>query len=365
MDIEIKEYKCPNCGGAVKFDSSIQKMKCPYCDTEFEIAALQEYQKETETPAKDRFAWNAEDGAMQAWGSNELGDLSTGACPSCGVELIGNKNTLAMVCPCCGNAQIVQKRVEGMLKPDCVIPFKLEKKAAVEALKNFYQGKRLLPDFFKEENRVNSIQGLYVPFWLFDAQARGYIRYRAARRTSWSDSRYDYSKTDYYSVVRSGSINFEKIPVDGSERMDDSYMDAIEPFDYAHIKDFQSAFLAGYMAEKYDVDVQTSKERASRRIKTTVETEFAKTVTGYSSVTTESSGVDVEGGKVSYALFPVWILNTKYNKKNYQFIMNGQSGRLVGSLPSDPGKSWKYRLLFTGIFGAAFTIVIQLLRIFL
>jgi len=181
----------------------------------------------------------------------------------------------------------------------------------------------------------------------------------------WSDRNYNYTKTDFYSIVRDGSLSFQKVPVDGSEKMDDAYMDAIEPFDYSTIKDFETAFLAGYAAEKYDVDSEKSKERAGKRIKATIENEFRRSVSGYVSVRQESSSVSVENGSVSYALFPVWILNSKYNKENYQFIMNGESGRLVGRLPSDPAKSWKYRLLFTGIIGAFFTLVIQALRIFL
>jgi predicted RNA-binding Zn-ribbon protein involved in translation (DUF1610 family) len=365
--MDVKEYKCPNCGGAVKFDSTIQSMKCPYCDAEFEIQALEEYQKElapSSSSPNDNYNWDGSD-AGKDWDVKELDDLTTGSCPSCGSELIGDKNTVAMVCPNCGNSQIVLRRLEGMLKPDYVIPFKLEKKTAVETLKKFYNGKRLLPNFFKEENRVNSIQGLYVPFWLFDARSQAHIRYRATKTKMWSDSEYSYTKTDFYSVVRDGGMEFEKIPVDGSEKMDDDFMDAIEPFDYKQIKDFQTAYLSGYMAEKYDVDAEKGKERAGKRIKKTVETEFAKSVTGYSSVTTESSVVDVTGGKVSYSFFPVWILNTKYNKENYMFIMNGQSGLLAGRLPVDNRKVWKYLLMFTGIFGAVFTLIIQLLRIFL
>jgi DNA-directed RNA polymerase subunit RPC12/RpoP len=362
--MDIKEYKCPNCGGAVKFDSGTQKMKCPFCDTEFEIAAIEEYQKQQQIPEKDSIDWDGK-GGPQAWEQDELDDLSTGSCPSCGAELLGDKNTAAMVCPNCGNSQIVLKRLAGLLKPEYLIPFKLDKKAAVEALKDFYKGKQLLPNCFKEENRVNSIQGVYLPFWLFDANAQGNVRYKATRTMFWSDTNYNYTKTDHYSVVRGGSMKFEKIPVDGSERMDDSYMDAIEPFDYTQLKDFQTAFLSGYLTEKYDVDAEKSKKRAVQRIKSTVETEFARSVTGYMSVRTESSTVGIEDGKVSYSLLPVWILNTKYNKENYLFLMNGQSGRLVGKLPADPGKSWKYRLFFTGIIGAALTLIIQALRIFL
>jgi len=361
--MEIKEYKCPNCGGAVKFDSSSQGMKCPYCDAEFEIAALEEYQKQLQVAVKDNVNWDGKN-AAQEWEESELDDLSTGSCPSCGAELLGDKNTAAMVCPNCGNSQIVLKRLTGLLKPEYLIPFKLDKKNAVEALKNFYKGKRLLPNFFKEDNRVNGIQGVYLPFWLFDAKANGNVRYKAAKIKTWSDANYNYTKTDFYSVVRGGSLRFEKIPVDGSERMDDDYMDAIEPFDYSQLKDFQTAFLSGYLTEKYDVDAEKSKERAVKRMKATLEAEFAKSVTGYSMVQTESSAIGVENGKVSYSLFPVWILNTKYNKENYLFLMNGQTGRLIGRLPADPVKSWKYRLLIAGIFGAVFTLLIQILRIF-
>jgi len=367
--MDIKEYKCPNCGGAVKFDSSSQNMKCPFCDAEFEIADLEDYQRELASPTEDKFDWSSElekiqEGAASSWDTLEQDCLSTGSCPSCGAELIGDSNTIATVCPCCGNSQIVQKRIAGMLKPEFIIPFKLEKKDAIEALKKFYKGKRLLPDCFKDENRVSCIQGVYVPFWLYDAVTKAHIRYRATKIRTWSDSNYYYTKTSFYSVVRDGSLDFEKVPVDGSEKMDNDYMDSIEPFNYALIKDFQSAFLSGYLAEKYDVDAKQCMERAGKRMKASVETEFRKSVTGYTSVSTENSTVDIKGGKISYSLFPVWVLNTKYKNENYLFIMNGESGRLVGRLPADVKKSWKYRLLFTGIFGAVFTIIIQVLRLF-
>jgi len=362
--MEIKEYKCPACGGAVKFDSATQKMKCPFCDTEFEMAALEQYQKEIAVAKEDTFNFDGQ-GDLKEWDEDELNGLTQGSCPSCGSELLGDKNTAAMVCPNCGNTQIVLRRLTGLLKPEFVIPFKLEKKAATEALKNFYKGKKLLPASFTKDNRINSIQGVYLPYWLFDAGAKGHVTYKATKTSGWADSNYTYTKTDFYSVVRSGAMQFEKIPVDGSEKMDDSFMDAIEPFNYSDLKDFQTAFLSGYIAEKYDVEAEACKDRAGKRIKSTVETEFRNSVTGYQSVTKESSSVDVDSKKVSYGLFPAWVLNTKYNNENYMFLMNGQTGRLVGKLPSDKGKEWKYRLLYTGIIGAVFTVIIQLMRIFL
>jgi DNA-directed RNA polymerase subunit RPC12/RpoP len=362
--MDIKEFKCPNCSGAVRFDSGIQKMKCPYCDAEFEMSAVADYQKRMAIPETDNCALDTGN-VNSAWDEGDLGGLSTGSCPSCGAELIGDKNTIATVCPCCGNTQIMQKRVQGLLKPEYVIPFQIDEKAAKETLKQFYKGKKLLPDVFTSENRINSIQGLYVPFWLFDAKVQASVSYRASKVTVWSDSSFNYTKTDYYSIQREGSLTFEKIPVDGSQKMDDDYMDAIEPFDYGKLTDFQSAYLSGYLAEKYDVGVEDSKERAVRKIKNTVETQFASSVQGFNSVKKERSSVNVADGKVSYSLFPVWVLNPKYKNENYQFIMNGQSGRIAGKLPIDRRKSLKYTLLYTLVYGAVFSSIIGLLQMFL
>lgn len=362
--MEIKEYKCPNCSGAVQFDTSVQKMKCPYCDTEFEIESFLEYQKELETPERDNFELDTGKVSTEL-SEADIGDLTTGSCPSCGAELIGDENTIATVCPCCGNTQIVKQRVTGMLKPEFVLPFQLDKKQATEKLKEFYKEKKLLPDLFKEENRINSIQGLYVPFWLFDANAKGHVIYKATRTSGWSDKNYIYSKTDFYSVTRDGSLDFEKVPVDGSEKMDDDFMDAIEPFDYSRMKDFMPMYLSGFLAEKYDVGIDASKERAFTKMKQSFEDQCRKTVSGYATVIKESSSVNVENGKVSYALFPVWVLNTKYKGTNYQFMMNGQSGKFIGTLPIDKNKAIACFCKYTIGFGIVLTAVIQLLRIFL
>ena len=363
--MDIKEYKCPNCGGAVQFDSSSQMMKCPYCDTEFEIEALEEYQKELAVPTAENYDSWAADYRANEWQEGELDCLTTGSCPSCGAELMGDENTAAMVCPSCGNTQIVMRRLDGILKPDYVIPFKLDKNSAAEALRNFYNGKRLLPESFKEENHINEIQGVYLPFWLYDASAQAHVCYRATRTRMWSDANYNYTKTDHYSVIRDGSMAFEKIPVDGSEKMDDAHMDSIEPFNYDEKKEFQTAFLSGYLAEKYDMDADSCKDRASRRIKNSLEGELTRTVTGYTSVRTESSQVNIRSGRVNYAMFPVWVLNTKHKDTNHQFLMNGQTGLLAGSLPVDTGKAWKYRLRFTGIIGAVLCSILYLLRYFI
>ena len=239
----------------------------------------------------------------------------------------------------------------GDLKPDYVIPFKYDKKAAKEAMKKHLLNKRLLPKTFKDENHIDEIKGLYVPFWLFDADADANLRYRATRVRNWSDSDYVYTETSHYAVTRAGDIGFERVPVDGSSKMADDLMESIEPFHFDEAVDFQTAYLAGYLADKYDVSAEESIDRANERVKSSTENEFAATVTGYNSVVPEYSSIRLSNGKAKYALYPVWLLNTTWNNEKYTFAMNGQTGKFVGNLPMDKGAYMRWLLSMTGITG--------------
>ena len=150
--------------------------------------------------------------------------------------------------------------------------------------------------------------------------------------------------------MRGGGIGFENVPVDGSTKMDDALMESIEPFNIADAVPFQTAYLPGYMADKYDADAQASIDRANERIKKSTEDAFRSTVMGYTSVTTVNSNISLQNGKARYALYPVWILNTDWNGKKFTFAINGQTGKIAGDLPMDKGKFWTWLL---GVSGAA------------
>ena len=358
----LQEYKCPCCGGAIAFDSTVQKMKCPYCDTEFEMEALAGYDSELKNTGEDDMKWETSAGAE--WQEGETDGLRSFVCKSCGGEIVGDANTAATSCPFCGNPVVMMGQFSGALKPDYVIPFKLDKKAAKEALNRHYSGKRLLPKVFRDQNHIDEIKGVYVPFWLFDADAEADILYRATRVRAWSDSSYNYTETSFYSVSRSGSISFEKVPVDGSTNMPDALMESIEPYDFSEAVDFQTAYLAGYLADKYDVDAEQSVEHANERIRQSTADAFADTVEGYTSVSPESTSIRLQNGKAKYALLPVWILNTTWNGQKYTFAMNGQTGKLIGDLPLDKGAYRKWLFGLTGIVGAAAFVLSYLMWLF-
>lgn len=359
---ELLQYKCPCCSGAIEFDSKAQKMKCPYCDTEFDVEALLSYNEDINDTSDDEMNWEESD--LNIWDDEDVENIRVYSCKSCGGEIVGDKTTAATECPFCGNPVVVTEFVSGDYKPDLVIPFKLDKKAAKEGLMKHLEKKPLLPKVFKSENKIDEIKGIYVPFWLYNADVDADIKYRATRLMSWSDSKYIYTKTSHYSVLRGGGIGFENVPVDGSTKMPDDLMESIEPYDMGEAVDFQTAYLSGYFADKYDVSSSESKSRANERIKRSTEDEFARTVVGYSSVIKQSGRVSLNNGKPKYALLPVWLLNTTYKGEKYTFAMNGQTGKFVGNLPIDNGAYFKWLSLLSVGIGALMFGITYLVHIF-
>jgi DNA-directed RNA polymerase subunit RPC12/RpoP len=322
-------------------------MKCPYCDSEFKASEAKAAQ-----PGSI---------ALEQKPTAQMLDVVSYSCPSCGGEIIGDANFAAARCPFCGNTAIISARLAGVLRPDLVIPFAINKDAAREALKNFYRGKILIPREFAYENKIEDITGIYVPYWLFDCEAGGSVEYDATRVSVWQDRRFRYTKTDHYRVYRDGKVSFSRVPVDGSKKMPDDYMEAIEPFDYSGMMAFDTPYLAGYAADKYDVSADESVPRMHERIKNTLLDLFGQTVSGYAGVTPVRTNLHFSHHTVKYALMPVWILSSVYRGTTYMYSMNGQTGRFAGRLPLSWGKFWAWFLGMLVGLGAAGTLIVTLL----
>lgn len=360
---DLQAYKCPCCGGAVEFDTAQQNLKCPYCDTVFDISALQTYSNDIKQDGKDDLNWQKPGG--DNWQPGETDGMRVYACNSCGGEILCDETTAAASCPYCGNPVVFKGQLSGELKPDFIIPFKLDKEAAKNALKQHLSGKRLLPKVFRSENHIDEIKGVYVPFWLFDADANANMRFKGTKTRMWSDARNNYTEISYFSIVRAGNIGFNRIPVDGSSKMADDLMDSLEPFDTKDAVPFNAAYLAGFLADKYDVDADQSIERANKRVKQSAEIAFRTTVQGYTSVETENSSVTLVNSSHKYALYPVWLLNTTWNGNQYTFAMNGQTGKFVGDLPVDKSAAALWTAGLTAGIGAAIFGVLSLFSQFL
>ena len=358
----LLEYKCPNCGGDLEFDAATQNMLCPYCDSEIDIAGLVQHEQELGFSGQaDNMKWDSSENTQ--WAPGERDSMNVYVCKSCGGEIIADETTGATHCPYCGNPVVMTSKFSGELRPDCVIPFSVTKEQAIAALQKHYEGKKLLPKIFKDKNHLEEIKGVYVPFWLFDANSKADISYEMTTTRTWSDSDYRYTERSVYSGFRQGSVDFLNVPVDGASKMPDDLMESIEPFDAAQAVPFSTAYLSGFMADKYDVDDSSSVERANKRIKSSTEACFKDTVQGYDSVSVKDSCVNLTNSKAKYALYPVWLLTTKFQNKQYLFAVNGQTGKIVGDLPIDGGLVKKYKLLYTLLFGAASYAILLILHL--
>ena len=345
-----QKLTCPACKTELNSEGISGEATCPGCGAEFTMEDLRAYAAQMAEKQEDDMNWDTAAGG--AWQEGEADGLRIYGCNQCGGEIVADETTGATHCPYCGNPVVLTGHFTGLLKPDLVIPFKVDKKAAKEALNNHYKGKRLLPKVFKDQNHIEEVKGLYVPVWLFDADVDANVEYDATRVHRWSDSDYEYTETRHYAVIRGGGIGFENVPVDGSSKMDDTLMESIEPFDISDAVPFKTAYLPGYMADKYDVDAGESIDRANQRIKQSTEDAFRSTVMGYTTVTAVDSNIRLQNGKSRYALYPVWILNTDWNGQKFTFAINGQTGKIAGDLPMDKGLFWKYLLTVSGAVAA-------------
>ncbi len=353
------KYQCSACGAPLRFDAEKQLLVCDSCESEFAQDFI-EQQAGGGAPAAEQ-APSLVDWKTQGYvaAQETLADQPGFVCESCGAEIVSDGHTAATECMYCGNPVVLSDRVAGMVKPDMVLPFKITKEEAERKLRNFYEGKPLLPNAFKSGNRISKIAGLYVPFWLFSCTGTGSATFNATKVRRWSDSNYNYTKTSYYEVDRAGSMAFASIPVDASTKMEDNYMDGVEPYDYKELAGFEPMYLAGYFADRYDVGVEESSERATRRVIASVEDALEDTVEGYTTVSRQHSYVNMVGEDIRYALLPVWMLNTKYNGEMYQFAINGQTGQVAGKLPIDKTKLWLWRLGITVLSAIPATIIVS------
>jgi len=349
MPEQITNYQCPNCTGPLGFDGASGKQQCGHCGASFDVAVIEQIYADLERAAAAAGAAQQWDLSMAggSWSEQEAARIRSYSCPSCGAGILCDDTTAATSCPYCLNPTVVPGQFTGQLRPDYVIPFRLDKQAAKEALKKYYRKKKFLPKAFAAENNIDDVKGIYVPFWLFDGQADASVCYKATKVSNYTSGDYKVTDTDHYRVVREGSVAFEKVPVDGSSKMPDNHMDAVEPFDYRELKPFSTAYLPGFLADKYDVSAGECSQRANSRIIASTESAFAATAGGYTSLATEYSHMNLRQGAVKYALLPVWMLSTKWKGRDFLFAMNGQTGKLIGDLPIDKGKYWGW---FLGIF---------------
>lgn len=337
-------YNCPCCGGPLKFSGESGKLECTACGNNYEPEALEMMTPEESideiTFANDAKRFDTGEAGMRAY-----------FCKNCGAELMADE-TAAAECPYCGSPTILPDRIEDGVKPEKVIPFVVSKEQA----QNYFKGKKLLPNvFLNSRNLISEMRRLYIPYWLFSCDACADMVYDAEKVHTEQKGEWEITRTKHYLVRRRGGMRFENIPVDGSVKMDDKLTESLEPYDLSAAIPFQSAVLAGAMADHADADCDACEKRAVER---SVEQTMLDTVRDYDTVSERSRRIIAERGSATPALLPVWLMTTVKEGKTYTFAVNGQTGKLTCDVTADRKKSLLWGdAVFAGVFGVAALIL--------
>lgn len=329
----ILHYQCPNCASSMSYDADTGLLSCPNCGHEVNV---EEHPEDLQSP------------------QFEENDANEYNCNNCGAVLITDADTVATNCTFCGSSVVLADRVAGQLAPAKVIPFSISKEEAIKAFKKWCRNGLLTPKGFASEERVQSITGMYVPFWLYDLHSDVHVSGRGNVVRTYTSGDYIITETKIYDVERKLHLRYLKIPADASIKMNDELMDKLEPFVYGEMQDFKTPYLAGFIAEKYNMTADDLKERVMAKIEPFIEQNITRSFDGYSTYSIQRRDVNTKSVNTYYALLPVWMITEDYENQEYMFAMNGQTGKVVGKPPLSKAKvaTW-----FGGIAAGTFVVL--------
>lgn len=337
MEFIVKTFICPNCGGDLTYDIHSGMLTCTYCSRQYSLFGYRDF---------DDISKHKNDGMVSYH------------CPTCGAEVLTADTTVADECAYCGNPIVSLGKMTGKYEPDWILPFEITKSRAKELYSSFLKRDLLAPASFRKTAELKEIKGIYVPVWLFTFTGKGTADFYGIYNTEKVINHNKFGPITVKGdapvhIHEEGSALYENIVENGSSKMDDTFMECVGPFDYNRRASFNSAYLAGFYAQKWDKDAQTMEEHAKEVVSKAIKQEaviqalgeervFKKDIFRQLKVRTENDfpepnkfSYSIEDATVQYVLAPVWLLSVKYEDKNYLFGINGQTEELVGLLPTD------------------------------
>lgn len=347
-------YKCKNCGGELHFDPNIGKLKCDFCDAVYDIS---EYENqvpshshdgepvhpqvipEAEEPQAGRSAIEAGFDKATDDSTEVKSDLRLYQCPHCGAEVVTDKTTTATNCVFCNTPLVLQENMTGEFAPDAVIPFEVDRKQIERIYEDYIRTKPFYPNEYSKANVIEKIKAVYLPFWLYSTKTKGALQATGERTSTFTTRDWIVTNHDVFDLERAGSMNFSRIPAIASSKTPTEAMDSIEPFNYEKLVDFNTGYLPGFMAERYDIRSKEMAQSAHERAAQTFQNQMNNTMSGYSSVHVLNGTMDHEDLEPVYAMMPAYILFMDYDNDEDKLIaINGQTGKIAGNIPVDKKK---------------------------
>ena len=330
--------KCPNCASNLVFDLTHGACICKNCGGLFDPETLDKVGSfGLPNPEKNY------DGTIEI--SKEDEARVEIVCNSCGAEIVTDKNTASTFCAFCGSPALVSRRLTREFKPDYIIPFKFDKEKAISIFEEYCAGVAHLPKDFKSKKVLSKMTGLYVPTWIISSEVEVNVVGKG-RMGKMVDSAYSYNhsaSSGNFEHLAYGKVKFrlKDVPFDGEIKIANRLMAAAEPFDYSELVRFRPEYLQGFFAEKYDELPLDMTDRIYKRFDKYALKVCDEITFGYDDFLPESDScvTRYNNQSIKYALLPCWFLSLDYDGRNYQYIVNGQTGKVSGEFPY--AKGWE------------------------
>lgn len=322
------DKKCPSCGGVMDFDPATGGLSCPYCGhTEMIVG-----KKEQPESARELDLSQAENTENCYWGV----ETKTVICQACGAESVYDALEISAVCPFCGSNQVMEASDKRTMAPGGVVPFQITDEKASELFKRWIKKKWFCPKLAKESARAKHFKGVYLPYWTFDASASSdytadYGRDRRVRRGDQTRV-----ETDWYKTRGSYREDFDDELVCATLNQNQPMLHSVEPYRTEENKSYKPEYIAGFAAERYSIGLKEGWEMARESIKDKISSSITQKIRQEQNadhvrnlnITTRYRNVTYK-----YLLLPVWLSSYKYKDKVYQFMVNGQTGKVAGKTP--------------------------------
>ena len=352
-------YRCPNCNGALEYNPVSDKMECAHCgggftmqemeadkQREYDYAVVKDASVLDEQP-DNTTTDDADEAEHNIYASKDTMDCKIYSCTSCGAELVVSDTEISTWCAYCGQPTIVYNRVSEELKPDYIIPFKITREQAINDIRKKIRRGIFLPKSVKHFE-IEKVRGIYLPYFLFD------VHYRNNQKLYIGEN---VKETGVKVILRgywlTAECEFEKLCCDASSYVSDELSQRLEPFDYSELKDFHTAYLSGFYAERNNMSekdlMDVVHKRCGEMYDAGVDKELHAFLGYHRDVRITHPKCRVLNA--DYVLLPVWFLTFRYRNQPYTIVMNGQSGKVIGTSPFDRKKVLLCLLFIYAVLG--------------
>ena len=322
------DKKCPNCGATVVFDPASGKMHCDYCGYTCELPSAEAENEICEMDFEsaihtESFNWGEQKKEVQ--------------CKQCGAVTVYDALETAAVCPFCGSTSVMPAANENTIAPGGVCPFAVTKTQAGESFSKWLKKKWFAPRKAKKSAMPDAFQGVYLPYWTYDAQTTSNFTGRAGydKRVKDRDGNVR-TETTWRHVNGVYQEFFDDVTVMASKRQEGSGVSDCEPFDFSKLVPYSPQVLAGFVAERYSIGLQEGWDTAQRTIQSHLRSDIQSYIRRHWNADRADSvhfSTLYSNITYKYLLVPVWISSFKYKDKVYQFAVNGQTGKVGGKSP--------------------------------